>query len=375
MIGGYAKRLEADLSRWVDQDLVSEASAKTMLADARTRHESSTPILPILAGLAVTLGILTVIAANWSVLSGVARLAIFTVLFALALLSAGELRHRRMELASNIAAAIGAALFGGGLVVVGQLYHVGASVSAFFSVWTLGALGVAFALRSPLAAALTAGIAVAWIFAHESESSPLSALAWPPFWAFGVLIALGAACWLWRTLGLVHIAAIAAIIWLSLFVGKVFDLSFSNDSVAVLAVFWAFAAAGLETLVRLKDIWAVRTLSGWATWMAVWAFVAYLISERFGVYGDTSIAATISLSVFGFGVFAALTAYGSAPGRRWLRGAGVAGFIGTAVVVFTLADNLLAAGVTMIVVGAALIALIVVTNRMLKSAQSAEASA
>ena len=68
-------------------------------------------------------------------------------------------------------------------------------------------------------------------------------------------------------------------------------------------------------------------------------------------------------------IFSGLTAYGAAPGRRWMRGAGVFGFIGAAIIIFTYSTNLVTAGVTLIVFGGALTALLLVTNRMLVKAR------
>ena len=59
-------------------------------------------------------------------------------------------------------------------------------------------------------------------------------------------------------------------------------------------------------------------------------------------------------------------------GLGFLVGAGVAGFIAVSIVFFTMAGNLLAAGLAMIVFGGALIALLVITNRMLRRASGVE---
>ena len=70
-----------------------------------------------------------------------------------------------------------------------------------------------------------------------------------------------------------------------------------------------------------------------------------------------------TLAIASLAVFSALTAYGAAPGRRWFRGAGVVGFIGAAIILFTYSTNLVTAGFTLIVFGAALTALLWFTRR------------
>ena len=81
-------------------------------------------------------------------------------------------------------------------------------------------------------------------------------------------------------------------------------------------------------------------------------------TERVLDSGFMAIIAIASLAVF-----SALTAYGAAPGRRWFRGAGVVGFIGAAIILFTYSTNLVTAGFTLIVFGAALTALLWFTRR------------
>lgn len=376
---GYLKQLNADLDRWAADGLITPDTAATLRNDAAGRHERASPILPALAGLTAALGVLSIIAANWSALSGLGRLAIAYGLLALALIGAGYLRRRGLNLASNIAAAMGATFFGGALVVVGQLYHTEATTSAFLSAWAIGALAVTAALRAPLAAALTAGLVTAWIAAHWSESYDWrrNGDPFPPVFAALTLAVLFALAFSWRVLGVVHIAAIGAIYWL---VAMVFALPSDEPILSLgIAVLFAALAVALETGLWALNRnmtepaprgWALRTLSGWAAWTSSAAFVIYVMAERFNAAG----ALVWMLAVIGFAVFSGLTAFGSAPGRRWFRGAGVAGFIGTAVVVFTLTQDLLTAGVLLLGVGGALTGLIVVSNRMLAAAKQEAAS-
>ena len=125
----YIKRLSADLEQWVHKGFIDEATAKTLREHAGETppSTSSSPILTSLAGLVIGLGVLTVIAANWSALTGVMRLGLVGVLISAAMLSAGWLRDRALTLPSNILAAIAVLLTGGGVIVIGQLYHASAT--------------------------------------------------------------------------------------------------------------------------------------------------------------------------------------------------------------------------------------------------------
>ena len=96
----YIKRLSEDLDRWVRDGLIDETTAKTLRAHAGAAlpASASSPILTSLAGLVIGLGVLTIIAANWSALTGVMRLGLVGVLISAAMLSAGWLRDRALAL-------------------------------------------------------------------------------------------------------------------------------------------------------------------------------------------------------------------------------------------------------------------------------------
>jgi len=121
---------------------------------------------------------------------------------------------------------------------------------------------------------------------------------------------------------------------------------------------WAGVAVAIEVLIRIRPVFALRTFAGWASWAAMVFLLIGLGTERVLNSGFIAIIAVLSLALF-----SGLTAYGAAPGRRWFRGAGVVGFIGAAIILFTYSTNLVTAGFTLIVFGGALTALLLVTRR------------
>lgn len=365
----YLKRLKADLDLWVRDGLIDAQTAKALgdQARAQSASPSSSPILASLAGLVIGLGVITVIAANWSALTGVIRLGMAGLLISAAMLSAGYLRDRALYLASNIIAAIAVLLAGGGVIVIGQLYHASATNSAFLSLWTLIGLWITVMLRAPLAGAGTALLALAWSLFHFGETAELTRLP-EPVWVIPVLAGLGALGWRWRSLGLLNIVFLSMIIWVSWNgVELILDEVSGEDDVRVayaLAAFWAGLALVAELFARSTTVFALRSFTGWASWAAMGFLLVGLGAERVLNSDYMMIIAAMSLAIF-----AGLTAYGAAPGRRWLRGAGVFGFIGAAIILFTYATNLVTAGLTLIVFGGALTALLLVTNRMLAKAR------
>jgi uncharacterized membrane protein len=365
----YLKRLMADLDLWVRDGLIDEMTAKALSARAREQSPSpsSSPILASLAGLVIGLGVITIIAANWSALNGVVRLGLAGFLISAAMLSAGYLRDRALYLASNITAAIAVLLAGGGVVVIGQLYHASSTGSAFLSLWTLIGLLITLVLRAPLAGAGAALLALLWSLFHFGEAGELTRLP-EPIWVIPVLAGLGFLGWKWRSLGLLNIVFLTVIVWVSWNVVELFLDEFKGeDDIRVayaLAALWAVFALVAELIARSTTVFALRSFAGWSAWTAMAALLAGLATERVLNSDYMMVIAALSLAIF-----SGLTAYGAAPGRRWLRGAGVFGFIGAAIIIFTYSTNLVTAGFTLIVFGGALAALLIVTNRMLVKAR------
>lgn len=359
----YIKRLSEDLDRWVRDGLIDETTAKTLRAHAGAAlpASASSPILTSLAGLVIGLGVLTIIAANWSALTGVMRLGLVGVLISAAMLSAGWLRDRALALPANIIAAIAVLMAGGGVIVIGQLYHASSTSAAFLSLWTGLGLLIALLQRSPLAAAGTALLALVWSLFHFGETGELTRLP-EPLWVIPVLAVLGVQGFRWRSLLVLNIVSLAVIVWVSWNVTELYlDDSYSDQDWRVsyvLFALWAGAALIFEGVVRFKAWFALRTFAGWASWAAMIFLLIGLGTERVLNSGFIAIIAVLSLAVF-----SGLTAYGAAPGRRWFRGAGVVGFIGAAIILFTYSTNLVTAGFTLIVFGGALTALLLVTRR------------
>lgn len=359
----YIKRLSEDLDRWVRDGLINETTAKALRAHAGAAlpASASSPILTSLAGLVIGLGVLTIIAANWSALTGVMRLGLVGVLISAAMLSAGWLRDRALALPANIIAAIAVLMAGGGVIVIGQLYHASSTSAAFLSLWTGLGLLIALLQRSPLAAAGTALLAMVWSLFHFGETGELTRLP-EPLWVIPVLAVLGVQGFRWRSLLVLNIVSLAVIVWMSWNVTELVLDEFTSERDARIAyglfALWAGVAVAIEVLIRIRPVFALRTLAGWASWAAMVFLLIGLGTERVLNSGFIAIIAVLSLALF-----SGLTAYGAAPGRRWFRGAGVVGFIGAAIILFTYSTSLVTAGFTLIVFGGALTALLLVTRR------------
>jgi uncharacterized membrane protein len=258
--------LDREIDRWVDEGLISSEQAEAIrgrYADARTteRRGRLVQVLAALGAVVVGFGVILFFAANWSEIPRAARLA---VLIATLLASYGagyyvrELRgtHRTVGHALYL---LGAILFGAGLFLVGQMYHVQAHDPLGFLVWAAAALATAFVVRSGPVAALAILAFGAWMF-HEVyvlEDRDYSVVAYIP-----VLAALyGAALYgfgTWgarrldsrrfggpmRTFGYVLAVLGTFVFTFRDFVGELGD-EVSKQPTVILTLLFAFAAGGV----------------------------------------------------------------------------------------------------------------------------------
>jgi len=373
----YLSRLKIDLERWRGAGWIDGALGDQLFADAEAHfhaQDRTSAVLPGLAAFVIAIGMLTIIASNWEALNGVVRLGLFFIIFAAATIGSGELRARGALMPANILATLAAALVGGGLVIIGQLYHSAATTSAFLSVWSVFAMIVALLLRAPLAASLAVALAAVWTGFHFVDTGRLAAsghLFYGPYWALAVWIAGAVFAVAIRSLALVHLIFIGVMVWITPTLVEIVEIVAASKSVRPLMIagLWAGAASAFEFVARTQQIWATRTLAGWCAWTASAYLVIAAAVERL----DPKLFGAFGLAVLALTAFTALAAYGAAPGRRWFRGAGIAGFIAASVIFFTAADNLFVSGLIMVGFGLGLVALLLITNRMLSRAREASA--
>ena len=371
----YLKRLSSDLDRWVERGLITADTRTALAADAAAFHRDASEgrgLLTNLALMAVLIGVLTLVAANWSALSGVLRLGILFGLSALATLGAAEARHRGAVSLANGAAGLAAVLFGGGLVIIGQLYHSEATTAGFLRVWCLGATVLAALLGGAAPWLVTALLSVGWTGAALFDggnlpgSAPLGPWLVLPVWAAIVSRAQRAQ----HSLSL-HLVAIGVFIWLTPWL--VTQLSAADfgatASGLTLTAFYGAISAAFEVSRRRIGAYGLGIGAGWGAWIAGGIFGGTLIAAL----NDSGLGVALALAALGLAGFASLIGYGSAPGRGWLRGAGVAGFISMAVILFAFSAGLLGAGVVLIVFGIGLWGLLSWSNNR-RQRQEAEAA-
>ena len=206
----YARRLDRDLPRWRDAGWVSADGEAAIRADVagRSRNVELASVLGILGAVLIGFGAMSFVAAHWSEMPRLFRLAlIFGGLFG-AYGLAGVLFERRHPAFAHAAILVGVALFGAGIMLVAQMYHIEGNPPGAVLVWALGALLAGVVLRSEPALALAMlliGLWSGWTMTDTGEVH----------WAFIAGWGAVAAAIAWRRWvpGL-HLATVVLSIWL-----------------------------------------------------------------------------------------------------------------------------------------------------------------
>ncbi|MGL4488834.1 MAG: DUF2157 domain-containing protein, partial [Rhizobiaceae bacterium] len=217
---------------------------------------------------------LTLVAANWEEFSRLGRVLFILVLIWFSYL-VGAWRDKSGDpIFSQVAYLLGAITFGGGIALIGQMYHLSGDAASAALVWALGTLLGAVLLRSFALTALTGGIGLWYLFAALTETSWHNAAY---LWVAPVMaLAVAAASWWNRSRFGAHAA-----VWL--FLGTIicyrFDLlNLFNSMPISLDYLFAFGGAAAfvalalsETVVDRATTFA-RPLIGYALALSFFGF-------------------------------------------------------------------------------------------------------
>jgi len=212
----YRQRLEADLAQWETDGVITPA-ARIAISGALpplTSGISIPVVVAIVGGLLIAAAFLAFVAAHWTDFARLLRFAILVAgIIAANSIGAWFARSNRPVLA-DLCASVGAIIFGAGIALVGQMYHLSGDFAAGVLLWAAGALVTAALTgsRGALAVALVAGSI--WSVMRVVDAYSFSgALAVPhlPFVAFWLVSASLAIAWNSRVAA--HLVALATFPW------------------------------------------------------------------------------------------------------------------------------------------------------------------
>jgi uncharacterized membrane protein len=218
----YRQRLEADLARWEADGVITPA----VLAAIRSALPPLAPeinipvVVAIVGGLLIAAAFLAFVAAHWTELARLLRFAILVAgIVGANGLGAGFARAGRSVLA-DLCASVGSIIFGAGIALVGQMYHLGEDFAGGMLLWAGGALAAAVLTNSRGGLAVALAAASVWSVMRVFDTHDIPHLPFVAFW----LIAAGVAI-AWNSRAAAHLVALAALAW---WITAAFQLSLDN---------------------------------------------------------------------------------------------------------------------------------------------------
>lgn len=184
LTGSYRKRLEADLGRWVGEGLVSPESATTIRRSlVQEGGGFKLPaLLGLFGGLLIASSVSAFVAANWEDIPRLVKLAMVLLGLVGALGIAVWLESRGSTGGADAAATCGTLIFAASVALVGQMYHLPTDWPGGALLIAIGALIVAFLLRSNGALIIALVAIAAWSGGRWDErEANAHLLFWLPF--------------------------------------------------------------------------------------------------------------------------------------------------------------------------------------------------
>jgi uncharacterized membrane protein len=206
----YRHRVERDLARWQSAGWVSEAGATAIRSDLQSRASpfGIAAVFALLGAVLFGFAVMSFVAAHWTAISKLGRLAMLLVALWGCYGAAALLFQRRLEAFAQAAVLGGIAVYGASIMLIAQMYHMEGNPPDAVLMWALGALLAVALTQSRPALAATFVLLVVWS-CYERGLSGAAHWSFLPAWA----VAAAAAAWLgWRP-GL-HLAAISLVAWL-----------------------------------------------------------------------------------------------------------------------------------------------------------------
>src|SRR6266853_975010 len=206
--------LSAESKQWVERGLISEEQAsriRGLYPDPKAGLPWSTLIFSGLGGTIAGLGIILLVAYNWHSLHRFTKLGlIFSVMVALHATGLRLfLRSERWRRFGDALCLLGSMLFGAGIWLVAQVYHIEEHFPDGFLIWGIGALALAWAMPSIAQGLLAVTVLCVW---GCSEGWGFDqAIHWAP-----VLLLVGGGFLAWRLRSVLLLTATLAAFLLAL---------------------------------------------------------------------------------------------------------------------------------------------------------------
>jgi uncharacterized membrane protein len=314
-MAGYIDRIAQDIARWEAKGLVSATLARTLREDVAANHRRGVgfgQVLAVMAALLMSAAILILIAANWEAIPRLGRVGAIFAVIAGGYLGGAFLKVRDHGALAEALWLVAAAAFGGGIALIGQMYHLTGDETQAILVWCIGTATAAALLRSPVLAAASVCLSAAWV-------------AWPvfqfnldvnPWYPLLLAILWGIAVWT-RSLPARHLIVLSLIAHFTL-------LYFDSDQLVIPATMALVSALCFVAAVRGGA--ALDRFVGLGEGLASDALIGFLVGmfTLQAVFSES--AAFAPLAIVTFAAIAGALVIGGRIGRRvrWLAYLGFA---------------------------------------------------
>src|SRR5262245_8247837 len=160
----YARRLDRDLARWREAGWVSSDGEAAIRRDvaSRSRGLELAPVLGILGAVLIGFGAMSFVAAHWNEMPSPFRLSLSSGALVHSYGLAGFLFDRKHPAFAHAAILVGVSLFGAGIMMIAQMFHISGHPPDAVLTWALGTLLAGLVLRSNPALALAMLLIGVW---------------------------------------------------------------------------------------------------------------------------------------------------------------------------------------------------------------------
>jgi uncharacterized membrane protein len=186
MSAKFRAALKKELPDWIQEGVVSEQTAKQLAEKYQLNHlqtESSNLLSAVIFTIGSLLlggGLITFVAANWEDISVPVKLAIlFSTLLAFHLVGYWLWHWRGWSRLGHALIFCGCLVFGANIGLIAQIFHISGNWYGLFGAWAIGALVMAWAVRSWIIGLLVVFTSFLWFTGFHSDGNEQISIAYP----------------------------------------------------------------------------------------------------------------------------------------------------------------------------------------------------